>query len=242
MDRGLYIAASGMLAEQVRQDQIANDLANSSTAGYKADRASQRSFGDVLLLSRESGEVIGSANMGSHIAAIKTDFSQGALKQTDEPLDVALDGPGFLAVRTPQGVRYTRDGQLTMGAGGKLTTLSGYAVLDSAGRDVTVPAGDMKIARDGSLTVASKTIGRLGVVSLTNPKKAGDNLFTGTAGAAPAGTSVRQGFLEASGVDPARAMVDMIASLRAYESAQRVIHAIDETLGKGIQSGSTQGG
>src|SRR5438552_4004306 len=90
MDRGLYIAASGMLAELVRQDQLANDLANASTPGYKADRAAEASFGQLLLRNRTTGEPIGSLGFGAQIAEIRTDLTQGPLRQTDEPLDVAL--------------------------------------------------------------------------------------------------------------------------------------------------------
>src|SRR5438876_12034169 len=90
MDRGLYIAASGMLAELVRQDQLANDLANAATPGYKADRAAQASFGELLLESSATGQPIGPLGLGVHIAELKTDLAQGPVKQTGEPLDVAL--------------------------------------------------------------------------------------------------------------------------------------------------------
>src|SRR5712691_906998 len=89
MERGLYIAASGMLAELVRQDQIANDLANASTPGYKRDRAAQRSFGDVMLANRATGETIGPLSLGAGVASITTDFSQGPLHETGNDLDVA---------------------------------------------------------------------------------------------------------------------------------------------------------
>ena len=100
MERGLYIAASGMLAQQVRQDQIANDLANASTPGYKADRAAQASFEDMLLQNSQTGETVGSMSMGAHVARIVTSLQQGPLQQTGDPLDIALQGDGFLAVST----------------------------------------------------------------------------------------------------------------------------------------------
>jgi flagellar basal-body rod protein FlgF len=244
MERGLYIAASGMLAELVRQDQLANDLANASTPGYKADRAAQASFGELLLENSASGQQIGPLGLGVHIAELKTDLSQGPIKQTGDPLDVALEGPGFLAVQTATGTSYTRDGQLTVDAKGQLTLASGPLVLDAQGKPITVPTNgtDVTIGPDGTISAAGKTIAKLGIVSLTNPAKIGDNLFSGTAGAAPAGTTIQQGALEGSDTNPARVMVDMIVSLRAYESSQRVIHAIDETLQRGINSGGSVGG
>jgi len=239
MDRGLYIAASGMLAELVRQDQLANDLANASTPGYKADRAAEASFGQLLLRNRTTGEPIGSLGFGAQIAEIRTDLTQGPLRQTDEPLDVALVGEGFLAVQTPGGTRYTRDGQLRLEADGRLVSSTGMPVLDDKGGQITIKGGDPTIAADGTISVAGKSIAKLGVASLTNARKEGDTLFTGTAGARPAETTVRQGELEGADVNPAEAMVEMMVSMRTFESVQRVMHAIDETLGKGINGGGS---
>lgn len=243
MERGLYIAASGMLAEQVRQDQLANDLANASTPGYKADRAAQADFGQLLLTNRQNGQTIGTLGVGVGIAEIRTDLTQAPLQQTDQPLDVALQGDGFLAVQAPQGVRYTRDGQLSVDAQGRLTDQMGDPVLGAGNAPIAVGGADgVVIAADGTVSRNGTAVGKLQIVSLQNPQKEGDTLFTGQAGATPVGTVLRQGFLEGSGVNPAKAMVDMIVSLRAYESSQRVIHAIDETLGRGIDgAGSTSG-
>ena len=107
MDLGLYIAASGMVAEQVRQDQLSNDLANASTPGYKPDESSQHSFGDVLLANSEGGPSIGSVDAGVALGKTYTDMTQGSLQETGEPLDFAIAGSGFFAVKTAQGVRYT---------------------------------------------------------------------------------------------------------------------------------------
>ena len=111
MERGLYIAAGGMLAEQVRQDQIANDLANASTPGYKPDRAAQASFGEMMLQNRGSGQPIGTLSLGVRIDELRTDLTQGPLKQTGNPLDVAIQGAGYFSVLLPNGtLAYTRDG------------------------------------------------------------------------------------------------------------------------------------
>jgi flagellar basal-body rod protein FlgF len=241
MDRGLYIAASGMIADQVRQDQIANDLANVSTTGYKADRSAQRSFGDMLLSERDTGQTVGHVSLGTEIAEIRTNLAPAPLKQTDEPLDVAIDGPGFLAVKTAAGTRFTRDGQLSMGADGTLETATGDPVLGADGQPLKLAGqGRLEIAADGTLTTNGQPQGKLALVDLTGVAKQGATLFTGTPTAtAPANTTIRQGFLEGSGVNTAQAMVDMMTSMRAYESVQRVIHAIDDSLGRGIQAAAT---
>ena len=237
MERGLYIAASGMLAELVRQDQLAHDLANASTTGYKADRSSQRSFGELLLANRSTGETVGNLGLGAEVDVIRTDLTQAPLRETGEPLDIALAGSGFLAVRSTEGVRYTRAGQLALDARGTLTTATGLPVLDERGQPIVIRGGSPAIAPDGTITVDGRAVARLGVVELRDPIKVGDTLFTGTAAGRPAETTVKQGFLEGSGVNPAEAMVEMMTSMRAYESVQRVIRTIDETLQRGIQTG-----
>jgi flagellar basal-body rod protein FlgF len=216
MDRGLYIAASGMLAELARQDQLANDLANASTPGYKADRAAQHSFGQ-LLVRNMNGEAVGTTATGARLERQVTDLSAAPLRQTDEPLDLAVDGDGYFAVRTSQGVRYTRNGQFTAAANGTLTDQMGNPVLGQNGTPV-------KINADGTVTA-----GAVGIFALTNVAKAGDSTFTGTAAGRGRGT-VRTGTLEESGVDAAHTMVEMMASLRAFEAGQKAITTIDETL------------
>jgi flagellar basal-body rod protein FlgF len=225
MDIGLFIAASGMVAEQTRQDQLSNDLANSSTPGYKPDEAPQRSFGDVLLANTEGGAPVGAIDQGVALGKTYTNLAPASIRETGEPLDFAIDGTGFFAVRTPQGVRYTRDGQFMASAEGVLTDASGNAVLGQGGAPVKVGANGRVAA------------GELGVFELSNAAKQGENLFTGAASGKAAGT-VRQGALEGSGVDAAKVMVEMITSLRTFQSGQQAIQAIGQTL----QEATTQVG
>lgn len=231
-----------MLAELARQDQIANDLANATTPGYKTDEVSQESFGEILLANRRSGQVVGSLGVGPVVVATETNLTQEALRETGEPLDLGLLGEGAFAVGTSAGVLYTRNGQLSVDAQGRLVTAAGLPLLGEDGGPIVVSSPDqVKVAPDGTVTDGAKVAGKLRIVSLTEAQKAGDGLLAGTTGDRPAGTVVRQGFLEASAVSAARTMVDMIASLRAFEAAQRVIRAIDETLQRGIQGASTTG-
>jgi flagellar basal-body rod protein FlgG len=229
MERGLYIAASGMLAEQQRQDQIANDLANAATAGYKSDRSTQKSFGDMMLANGQTGQNIGSLGLGVQIDSKVTDWTPAALRQTDQPLDFAVQGEGFFAVRTGQGVFYTRNGQFTANAAGQLADARGDLVLGPGGAPIQVGA-------DGKADPRT-----VGIFALTNPRKVGDNLVAGTPGGQAAGTVVA-GSLEGSGADPARSMVDMITSFRAFEAGQKVIQTLDETLGKASTNVGALGG
>ena len=205
-----------MLAEMARQDQLANDLANASTPGYKADRVSQRSFGDLMLSNSTNGSVIGPLGSGAAIDKQVTDVRPQALRDTGQPLDLAVQGDGWFGVQTKQGVRYTRNGSFSADAQGKLVDQLGNAVLGVGGKPVAVTEGTIDPTK-------------VALFNLRNPVKQGDSNFTGQAGSPATGT-VRSGALEGSGVDPARAMVDLMASMRTMEATQRAITTIDSTL------------
>jgi flagellar basal-body rod protein FlgF len=219
MERGLYIAAAGMLAEMVRQDQIANDLANAATPGYKADRASQKSFGQLLLANTRTGQAVGGLGQGPRIDRQVTDLAPEPLRNTGEPLDLAVAGDGYFGIQTSRGIRFTRGGAFSAAADGTLTDQLGNKVLGPNNQPVKVNA-------DGTVDVT-----KVGIFSVPQPRKDGDGYFSGAAQGTPTGQVV-SGALEGSGVDAARTMVDMIASLRAFEAGQRVITTIDSTLGQ----------
>jgi flagellar basal-body rod protein FlgF len=229
MDLGLYIAATGMVAEQARQDQLANDLANASTPGYKADQSSQHSFGQILLSNTISGQAVGAIGIGVESGKSFANLTPAPIHETGAPLDFAIEGEGFFAVKTAQGVRYTRDGQFAVSASGLLTDSLGNEVLDKSGAPITVGA-------DGTVAPSS-----LGIFKVSEPVKQGENLFSGTQAGIAAATA-RQGALEESGVDPVTTMVEMMASLRTFQSGQQAIQAINETLGAAAtQVGSVSG-
>jgi len=217
MDLGLDIAASGMVAEQVRQDQLSNDLANASTPGYKPDGSPQHSFGAVLLANTNRQAAIGSVNLGVALGKTYTDMTPASIQETGEPLDFAINGSGFFAVQTAQGIRYTRDGQFTATAQGGLTDANGNPVLGPTGAQVKLTAAG---------TVPA---GALGVFEVPEAAKQGENLYTGTAAGKASGT-LRTGALEGSGVDAAKLMVEMITSLRSFQSGQQAVQAINQTL------------
>jgi flagellar basal-body rod protein FlgF len=229
MDRGIYIAASGMVTEMVRQDQIANDLANVSTPGYKQDRVTQSAFGSMLLSNTQTGQPVGTIALGTLVNKQVTDMTPAPLTQTNSPLDMGIVGTGFFALKTPQGTRYTRDGSFQASNNGTLTDQLGNPVLGPGNQPI-------KVATDG--TVNAKLVG---VFALKNPVKVGDSNFSGTVAGKDTGT-VQTSMLEGSGVDPARVLVDMETSLRAFESGQKVLNTLDDTLGSAAQQvGSLNG-
>ena len=162
MDTGLYIAASGMLAQQVRQDQLANDLSNASTPGYKTDASVQSDFGSMLLANTATGQPIGQINTGVQLGTPVTNTTPQSLHSTGQPLDFGIAGTGFFAVRTSQGVRYTRDGQFAEDAQGLLVDGQGNDVLSQNGAPIAVSA-------QGTVPASS-----LGVFNVSNPTKQGE--------------------------------------------------------------------
>lgn len=225
MDLGLFIASSGMVAEQARQDQLANDLANASTPGFKPDESPKHSFKQVLLASSPGEAAAGSLDSAVALEGTYTDMAPGVVKQTGQPLDFAIAGEGFFAVQSAGGVRYTRDGQFTVSAQGVLTDANGDPVLDQRGAQIKVGAN------------GSTPAGAPGVFALSGARKQGENLYAGTATGRATGT-VQQGALEQSGVDSTQTMVDMISSLRTYQSGQQAI----QTIGQTLQQAATQVG
>jgi flagellar basal-body rod protein FlgG len=146
-----------------------------------------------------------------------TDLTPEALRSTGQPTDLAIAGPGYFAIQTANGVRYTRDGAFKAAADGTLTDQLGNTVLGTDRKPVKVNA-------DGTVDTA-----KVGNFALTGVKKQGDSYFTGTAAGTGKG-EVQSGYLEGSGVDAGRTMVDMMASLRAFEAGQKAIQTIDGTL------------
>src|ERR1700689_5100832 len=138
MDLGLNIASGGMLAEQVQEDQISNDLANASTPGYKASSSVQQSFGSLLMANTATGQSIGSIDTGVAVSKGQTNLSQGPIQNTGRPLDFAVTGTGFFAVRTSAGVEYTRNGEFSTSNRGLLVDQYGNDVLAQNGSPIKV--------------------------------------------------------------------------------------------------------
>jgi flagellar basal-body rod protein FlgF len=235
VERGLFAAASGMLADQIRQDVIANNLANATTAGFKGDTAVGEAFPSLLINQLQTGATIGKLGLGSRITEIATDGSQGALRQTGNTYDLAIAGDGWFSVQGPNGVAYTRNGAFTTDAKGQLVTADAQPVLDDGGRPITV-GNKATISPDGRVSVDGRQVAKLAVTVL-DPKrlhKLGDNLYTGTVqkGADPG--RVEQGFLEGSNVNSVKEMVDLISTMRSFEAGQKAVQALDDTLGKAV--------
>nr|WP_307991063.1 flagellar basal-body rod protein FlgF [uncultured Niameybacter sp.] len=249
MIRGLYIAGTGMNVQTKRLDVISNDLANVNTTGYKKDEAVVSSFNEVLTYRMKDMEnnvpnngAIGTMNFGARIDEIYTQFAQGSLIKTDGLVDVALQGDGFFAVETPEGVAYTRDGKFSINSEGNLVTKEGYAVLGEngpieIGEDYLNNGGKLTIGEKGEITLDGQLIDTLELVKFADNRaltKREDNLYIGNGQGDTFEGTVIQGYTESSNVNPVTAMVDMITVSRAYEANQKMIQVHDTLLGKAV--------
>lgn len=254
MIRSLWIAKTGLNAEQTRMDVIANNIANVNTTGYKRERAV---FADLLYQNlRQAGaqssqqtELPSGLQIGTGVRTVATErlFSEGNLTQTSNPLDVAINGRGFLQVLLPNGeLAYTRAGNLELNNQGELVTPEGYPVQPT----ITIPQGatSVTIAQDGTVSVTlpgqtqSQQIGTFQLSTFINPgglQAIGDNLYQETTASGPATTgqpgingigTLRQGYLETSNVNVVQSLVDMIATQRAYEVNSKMVQSSDQMM------------
>jgi len=245
--RGLYTAASGMVASMRRMEMVTNNIANAQTVGFKQDRSALSTFNDVLIL--QDGTPLAARTDGSvgrmALAAVSEepmiDFTQGSVQQTGRGLDFALEGPGFFTIQTQDGLRYTRDGSFTRDSLGRLTTSEGDLVLGTDLRPITIPPGKMLVGLDGTLTVDEEPFGQLAIVEfgLDQPlKKVGNNQFVARnpddQPRLSASTAVHQNAVEVSNLDMAGAQTTMLELQRAYQASQRLIQYQDEMVGRAV--------
>ena len=252
--RSLWTAASGMQAQALNIDVISNNLANVNTSGFKRSRAD---FQDLLYqnlriagAASSSGTEIPTSNqigLGTKVAAVAKNFSQGDYKQTGNELDLAVDGRGFFQITTPEGeIAYSRAGSFKLDGDGNVVTSDGYLLEPQ----ITIPSNaiQLTVGPDGTVTVMNageltpSEVGKIETARFANPaglNATGKNLFmesetsgsptTGTPGEDGLGT-ITQGYLEMSNVNIVEEMVYMIMAQRAYEINGKAIQTSDEML------------
>lgn len=248
--KALYTAATGMAAQQHRIENIANNLANVSTVGFKKSR---ENFEDLLYqqmstssagqgTTRASSLEIGS---GVRLASVARDFTNGDLRQSGNQLDVALVGRGFFAIQTPDGREfYTRNGQFGVNANGELVTQVGNLV--NPGIDIPGDANNIQIDEDGTISAIYDSspeplvLGTIQIADFINPsglRAMGGNLYTATPESGSPilldsqdGYRIRQGFIEGSNVDVAEELVSMITAQRAFELTSKAVESADQAM------------
>jgi len=246
--RGLYTAWTGMANEQKRLDVISNNLANSATVGYKKEGVTSQSFDEQLTIKIKdrsemiTGErIIGSMSLGVKVGEVYTDYSGGSLRETENAFDFAIDGDGFfqVAVTDREGethIRYTRAGSFHMTRDGYVVNSEGNHLQGESG-DVMVPtdAGEILVDIDGSIYADGEYVDKINLFDFEDYnflKKYGDVMYEPVDGATEKEATglIRQGYTEQSNVNVVTEMVNMIAITRAYETNQKVIQTVDQTL------------
>ncbi|HVA26177.1 MAG TPA: flagellar hook-basal body protein [Chloroflexota bacterium] len=264
MIRGLYTAASSMLAQMRREEVVTNNLANVNTVGFRADDAELKAF-PLMFVQRlfdgnrdANGNVlpsteVGGLNTGLMVDQVTTSFREGSVRETHSPLDMAIRAtagptspPAFFAVQTPTGTEFTRAGSFSRNANGELVTNQGYRVLGAGGAPIVLPASqdsEVRVQPNGAIFVNNQQAGQLQIVTFANPvalDKPGNTLFAQNVRsgpptpAAPADFAIQDHALELSNVDPVRSMAEMMDTMRVYEMNQKMVQTQDEVLAKAV--------
>lgn len=236
MQSSFYVGMSGQLAIEKRMQSVATNIANSNTAGYRADGVTF-----ATILSKTGNEPVAFSAGGADFISRRT----GEITKTDNPLDVAVQGDAFLAVKTPAGVAYTRDGRMKMAPTGELRTLTGNSVLDVGGSALLLDpdAGTPTIAADGMITQGGRQVGAIGLFSI-DPQatltRASNSAVIPDQAASPvldfSGNGVLQGFVEGSNVNPVLELSKLIAIQHALDGMTQANQASEASLGDAIKT------
>lgn len=227
MNKAIYIALSGAVLRELHMDIISQNLANADTTGYKKSKIS---FNDYLIPQDLVSTQLDLKSMSFHSPTI-TDFEVGNIVKTGNPLDIAIDGKGFIAL---EGNQYTRRGDFKKDKEGFLITYNGIKVLGEKGV-IKLPEGKVEISSTGTISVNKVAIDTIKLVDFAQPNellKVSDSMFVTNQQGAKAKAEIKQGYLETSNVNIISEMIKMIHTLREYETYQKAIHTFDEATGK----------
>lgn len=241
MENSIYLALSRQMALQTNMDMIANNIANANTSGYRAQNLLFQEYladQDVDTIDKEADDDLSFVyNRGQY-----QNESQGTVKFTGNPLDIALNGPGFFGVKGPGGeTMYTRSGRFQIDAGGTLTTASGDPVTDAGGATITIPEGSTEISIDDGGFVSNQDgqVGQIGIFEFDNVQELephGNTLYRSPNGAQPAqNTVIKQGMLESSNVEPIVEITRMVETLRDFQATQNLLRTENDRMRGMIQ-------
>jgi flagellar basal-body rod protein FlgF len=239
MDNALYVGLSRQMVLRREMDIVANNIANSDTTGFKVESLMEKTDPEEPAFTLQGPRPV------KFVASdgVLRDFGQGALRRTDAPLDLAIEGQGFFQVSSPNGPRFTRDGRLRLDDTGRLVTENGLPVMDDGGGEITLDPskGQLTVAEDGTVSQGTTRIAKLGVFTfptLGTLEKVGDNLYQNTSNQQPQAAStarVRQGMLEGSNVQPILEITRMIEVSRAYEQMAKIMDSTAELSRTAVQ-------
>lgn len=237
MDPISVLAAGGIRSRMESLDLLANNLANAATSGYKSDKE----FYSLFTSNYAQVDAAGNKAVLPLVDRKWTDFSQGILQTTSNPLDLALSGPGFFTVKGPSGPLYTRNGAFQVNASGTLSTSDGYAVMRQDGLPITIdPSSPVTVTPEGDVQQNGVSVGQLGLVTFADTtvlEKQSNYFRNNSASIMPAtatGVEVHQGQIENSNVNTPAAVVQLVGVMRQFEMLQKAITLSLDMDRKGI--------
>jgi len=239
MDNALYVGLSRQMVLKREMDIVANNIANADTNGFKVESLLTTETPGPPAFTLEGPKPI------KFVAAngVARDFGQGALRRTDAPLDMAVEGKGFFKVTTKDGDRFTRDGHFRMDDQGRLVTQAGDPVADDGGGEITIDpqkGGEITVSEDGIVSQGSERVAKIGVYQFANLgalDKAGGNLYQNASNQQPTAATdakVRQGMLEGSNVNSIIEITRMIEVTRSYEAIARMVDQTGDLSSRSI--------
>ena len=238
MDNSFMVGLSAQQVLRQRMDMTANNLANMTTAGFKAERLVMRELSERPAAAHDTPQEIAFVDAWT----LQRDFSTGPLEQTGNPLDLAIEGEGFFVVQTADGEAYTRDGRFALDTQGRVITRNGDLVMGEGGPITVDPeGGPISISREGSISQNEAELGTFRTAAFDTPtalEKIGNNMWrsTGEAPRAPNENSrIAAGFVEGSNVNAVAELTQMIEISRAYQAVSKMISQSDELRGASIE-------
>jgi flagellar basal-body rod protein FlgG len=252
MYNGIYATLSGSVVQEQRLAVLTNNLANASTAGFKADRpvfhvaplpvvvgpVSLPTSAQPVLTTLD--RFLGKDSTQNRLVEVYTDFTQGSIRDSGNPLDLALEGEGFFVVETPHGLAYTRQGTFSLNAEGLLVTADGFSVQGERG-PINIRGAKIEVDASGQILVDGRVVDRLKLIHFPRPyplEKVGNTLFRSSLPTPPeeaaTGLIVHQGAIELSNSEPIKQMVSVIETVRAYEAYQKALQAFDEITTRAV--------
>ncbi|MGB9822398.1 flagellar basal-body rod protein FlgF [Thermodesulfovibrio sp.] len=233
MYKGIYITMTGMFMREKELEAVSHNLANINTTGYKRQQFASRLYPLLSGRPSELNAIYQDARTQTYFATQYIDTSQGVLKQTQNPFDLAIKGEGFFAVRQGDKIFYTREGSFTRDKENFLITQAGLRVLDENNNPIVIDGTKIEIGKDGSVSVDGNPVGRIKVVKLNNLRHLGNSLYEGLE-AGQANGEILQGWIEGSNVNPMSEMVQMIQAIRNFDLTQRATRNFDELAQRAV--------
>lgn len=233
MYKGIYISMTGMAMRENELSAVTNNLANLNTTGYKRQSFSSALYPLLTGRPAEPRAIYQSVRAQTYFGTQVIDTSQGSLRKTGNPLDLAIEGEGFFAVQRGGQIFYTRDGSFTKDRENFLVTQAGLRVLDENNAPIAIEGTRVEVSRNGEVFVDGVQVSRIKVARLENIRHVGESLYEGREVGQGAG-EIAQGFIESSNVNPLSEMVQMIQAIRNFEYAQRITATFDQLAQRAV--------